>query len=842
LLVVTVFAALWGAEIPVRSDMEDLFPEDSPIVQRAQRARELVGQRSELLVLVGSPSKALNRQIAWELAGRLREMKTFIDDVEIRRDGETVQPKKCKVDKDCKGARTCKRGECKTSSFFERNGLLYVPLDELEKLEGEVSEAIASETKRLDDDFDAEEELGDEPPEEGSSDKNAKRLPTRDELLKRYKVQGLSDYFESPDGQVIGIKVYPNFKPADTVRATAMNKVVLPLVNQLMEAHRAEELTITLEGEYSKFARAVSKIKAELRTATAIALGGICLILIFFFRSLRAMFVVLVPLVFGLAWTVFMARAAIGYLNVITAFIFAILVGLGIDFLVHGASRVEEEFKAGATLSDALVTGLSRLGPAMSAAGLTTVATFGVLVMFEFRGFSQFGAIAAMGVVFCLAAVYLVLPPLSLLMAKVRKPRAIKAPDHAPAKDAALQSQLGTRRWGYAILVVFTALLACAVYGTTVSPELKFEGDTRRFRTKVSKKASSLSQKYRKEAEIRSYAPALVVTSSLQETERLHRHMEGRQDSEPLLDSVKSIFSFIPEKQPEKLAVIAEIRRKIKLKYSLLKGDLKRDADRLMPYVEKPCDSEKPDDAQCGPTQFGVKKLPPWLKKRFTGVDGNYGRYVLLYFNGVKADARHSRKLFNRFGTIELDGKVFHSTATYYILAETYRIVEEEGPLAVSVACLVILLFLSVHFRRVSDVLMVFLPLVVGFVIFLGVLAFADISLNMFNIVVLPAIFGIGVDTAIHLVHRLNEGTSVRETLRTTGKAAFISSLTTAVGFLSLVVVSNKGLQSIGTVAAIGIACSYVASVGFVLAFSLLGLKGSEVGPLDSPQEAAPES
>ena len=132
---------------------------------------------------------------------------------------------------------------------------------------------------------------------------------------------------------------------------------------------------------------------------------------------------------------------------------------------------------------------------------------------------------------------------------------------------------------------------------------------------------------------------------------------------------------------------------------------------------------------------------------------------------------------------------------------------------------LLVLLLLFLDLRHLGHTLRAYLPLVAGVVLSLGIATQAGISLNLFNIVVLPVIFGIGVDTAIHLTHTRRGGASVREMLRTTGRAAGLSALTTAIGFGSLIAVPSEGLQSIGWLAIIGIGCT--------TAFTTLGITAS---------------
>ena len=91
------------ASIPVEDTwrLEDLFPDDSPNVQRAREARELLGTVSELRVLIGGATPDDHRSAALKLAERLEAHPEQIGRVDVRRD----------------------------VSFFEEQALLYLPLD-----------------------------------------------------------------------------------------------------------------------------------------------------------------------------------------------------------------------------------------------------------------------------------------------------------------------------------------------------------------------------------------------------------------------------------------------------------------------------------------------------------------------------------------------------------------------------------------------------------------------------------------------------------------------------------------------------------------------------------------
>ena len=790
----TFGAVYWGVGIEIRADMEDLFPDNAPSVLRAERIRKVFGSRSELQVLVGGADQETNRAAAKEVADAL-ESYEFIQSVDFFRD----------ID------------------FFRDNGLLFLPLEDVQKLHDDVVEAIQEqvrETLELDA-FDLDEDEEDAPEggvAEGADGDKKSRIPNEAEIRDKYQTSDLTEYYESPDGGVIAVKAYPKFKPADATQTKAMNDRLRADIETIKKRYPGKPLEVILEGDYSQLTAAVSTIKSDLNTTTTIALTGIALIVIFYFRRLRAVLLVLVPLIIGMGWTLFAARATIGYLNIITALIFAILLGLGIDFVVHAASRMDEEFRSGKPLELAIPVALKRLGRAMIAAALTTMATFAALGVLDFKGFSQFGIIAAMGVACCLAAVYVTMPPLAIAMNKIWKRRQPKLAADGGALPPKPRGDM-PRKVAWGLIAVFGGL---GIAGGVLAPGVAFETDTSKLRPpSKSRKTSALKTKYRREAETRTSSPAYVLTDDMAKTEKLHRHLKKLVDEKaPHLKDVVSIFSFVPDEQLEKITIVKEIKRRVDAKYDSFDGQAKEDADELARYLS--------------PAKFAVDDLPKWVLAKFTDAEGGLGRIVALYLTGHKSNAKHINELQRLYQEIEVGDDTFYSTANYYILGDAFSMVKQEGPKAIGLACLVVILLLSLDFRNAKDVALVFLPLVVGFSILMGILSLAGFELNIYNMIVLPIIFGIGVDTAIHVVHRLKEGSSVREVLRTTGMAAATSSLTTAMGFFSLVFVSIEGMQSIGWIAVIGIACSFLATVLMTCALVSVGWRPS------TPKHAAP--
>jgi predicted RND superfamily exporter protein len=106
---------------------------------------------------------------------------------------------------------------------------------------------------------------------------------------------------------------------------------------------------------------------------------------------------------------------------------------------------------------------------------------------------------------------------------------------------------------------------------------------------------------------------------------------------------------------------------------------------------------------------------------------------------------------------------------------------------------------------------------VVGFIVLSGfwtykVMGLLGLKLGMFNLVVLPTILSVSVDSVIHLYHRRRElgAGKLPELYKTTGSAVLTGTLNNMFGFLGLCFVTHKGMQTIGFLATLGIGSGLV--------------------------------
>jgi len=98
-------------------------------------------------------------------------------------------------------------------------------------------------------------------------------------------------------------------------------------------------------------------------------------------------------------------------------------------------------------------------------------------------------------------------------------------------------------------------------------------------------------------------------------------------------------------------------------------------------------------------------------------------------------------------------------------------------------------------------------PLALGMLQMFGILGLLDLPLNPANMIVLPLILGIGIDDGVHVVHDFRRQSGRYRISASTASAILITSLTTMIGFGSLMIACHQGLQSLGRVLTIGVSC-----------------------------------
>ena len=134
----------------------------------------------------------------------------------------------------------------------------------------------------------------------------------------------------------------------------------------------------------------------------------------------------------------------------------------------------------------------------------------------------------------------------------------------------------------------------------------------------------------------------------------------------------------------------------------------------------------------------------------------------------------------------------------------------------------VLLVFLVL--RRLDDSLIALLPLVLATLYCGGLAVVFGISINFANVIVLPLLFGLGIDSGLHLVSRRREAPEAPLLDNATPRAVLVSALTTLASFGSLSLSEHPGTASMGLLLMISLACALFAV--FLVLPALIGRAG----------------
>ena len=561
------------------------------------------------------------------------------------------------------------------------------------------------------------------------------------------------------------------------------------------------ELRAHVAGGYQSFQEVQAVIRDATR-ATQIAIVLIVFLLVGFFRNLRSLYIVTLPLLMGIAWTLGLLQLIYGRLNTLTIFVFSMLVGMGIDFSIHIYRRVLEERAGGADWETASFHAISRTGRALLTATVTTVVALLMLSFASFDGFQEFGIACATGVATCLFSAVLGIPPL------VAASERVKASKERAKSEAG--SPTGSSRLLNALRVGAAVVVLAAVGGAIGAENVQFEYD---FGNLSAPRDPDRIRYGSALGRARSSAPAILLAADESQMREVHAELSDRlREGDPLLRGFTTIATAVPDaaEQERRMEQIDEI-------YSVLD----RRAVQRIDGDEGEVIAELTELTDVEP--FTPDDLPTWSLDQIRERDGAVGGMGLLYGDYTKSDALSVAAFQDAYSTVEVPSGSVRVSTNGFIIADVVRYVQADGKMLALYVSLAILLVLLIDLRNVKAALICLSTIAAAAgVTLLGMQVFG-IKLGLYNIVVLPTVLGVGIDGAIHIYHRYAEE-GVRSTgsvMRSTGTAVAASSLTTAAGFVGLLMIEHNGIKTIGALAVIGICAAMVASLTMVAA--LLG-------------------
>jgi hopanoid biosynthesis associated RND transporter like protein HpnN len=601
----------------------------------------------------------------------------------------------------------------------------------------------------------------------------------------------------------------------------------------------------------------------DMETATFLSLGLTVLLLLVAFRGVLNVIAAMVSLLVAISLSLGFATLAVGHLNILSMAFAVMLIGLGVEYGIQVVLRYQEGLKAGLPHIEAIDGGITKNILAIIMAGATVALAFATFAMTDFKGIAELGIIAAGGIVFCVLCTFTVLPAILVLLAKWRKPKPAATRNLGTAGHPVLAA-LFSRPWPIIAATVALSLL-CAL-------PLTRTGFDYNMMNLQAKGLDSVTYAYKlmRSRENSGYfgvAMAKDRSEALELTQRLEKL--------PTVDHVVSVLSFAPDDQEAKLAEIAALRRVMaevkpvpydenlsvmelpavfegfrdrvdKLKSALegrkaveapaVAGFLKT-LDKFFGSLEKEKDrnalgmlrefqgsmfsqfpakiAELKSSLEAAPVTDS--DVPQQLKSRFVGKTGK-----LLLQVAPKQEIFDREPLAAFIAQIrtvypKVTGEPVNVFESMTILRDAYL-------KAFGYAFAGIALILLVTFRSVKFALLGMLPLFSGLLLMIGGMWLGGIRFNVANIIVMPLLLGVGVDSAIYIINRYrNEGeTPLQVVTSSAGVGVLLNALTILFSFGALMVARHQGVFSIGAVMSIGMTAVVAAFLVFLPALLII--------------------
>ena len=777
-------------DLRVDADLVTLLPPEYESVQAIQKLQETVGAETTVDVAIASPSFDANRRYA----ERLIEAALALE----RPDGEGLYFTRVDFRRDIR--------------FISQNALYFATLDELDRLEEflrEQAQEVRTATDPLRVNLFAE------------ADSDARARQAEGDRLRADLAQlALTEYLVSPDSTTLVVRFYPTGSQTDVGFVEQLYADLDATIGETEPSRFHSEMEVTAAGRLLRQTIEVRSITNDVRNSFGAGVLAVVLavVLYFLYKSVQARTggrwrwgVVLnellrtpvtaalltLPLLMSLTWVGGVAALRFGTLNLMTSTLGLVLFGLGIDYGIHFYARYAEERGAGRSVPESIEETFVSAGQGIFVSALTTACALFVLQIADFRGFSEFGFIGGLGIMFAVTSMLTVLPA---LIAVAERTGALNLRLRGEATEASAEHQFPFAK---PIVVACSVLTVACVLAI---PRVAFEYDFSSLNPvyeDYDRRAAALEPVFGQSTRRN---PAYILLDTPEDVRSVTDALKELSERDSLILAVESLQERFPTDSVSatlKLDRLAEIRDI--LNDPFLVADTTGQVARLR-------------QAASATTPILLDSVPPFLTRPFTTRSGEIGNFVIVFPEGNLGDGRRSIRFAELIGEVNTPtGGAFYAASTQLVAADMLRLMQEESPTMVAVTFALVLVLVWVSFRSFRWVVVAVFPLAAGLVWMLGTMVLFGVKLTFYNLVVLPTVLGIGNDGGVHLTHRYQEEGpgSIRRVLRTTGEHVTMGATTNLIGFSGLLLSSHPGLRSIGVLAVVGISATLMATLVF---------------------------
>ena len=594
--------------------------------------------------------------------------------------------------------------------------------------------------------------------------------------------------------------------------------------------------TIGITGDPALRFEELKSVSNGIALSLALSFLLVAVLLWMAFRSTRGVVLTFFSLISALVLTTGFAAVFVGDLNLVSVAFIVLLVGLGLDFTIHVLAHLGDENHE--TTLDTLAAMGRGIGGALLLSALTTALAFLSFAPTDFVGMAQLGILGAVGVLVAFIVSVTMVPALIAAFPWFER----------FAKEMADADKAGASSLGFAYIIqagrpaLATVLVLLSIGSLFVIFDVRFDADPVTLRDPESPSMKTLGLLHER-VETTPYRLSLT-RSSLEEADKAADAVEALDT----VHSARTLSSLVPENQDEKFeildlsfATLDTIASGEGLENANLpdgKTPLVALSERLATQTERPAahafssvlaklNSEtasrqkqvegdifrffpaliKAIEAQLLVDFITLENVPDFFKQRFVGKDQQWR--VDIVPNG---DVRDGKVLDAFVQSVES----FDETAAGAPLqiANAGKTVSKAMVLAVGLAAMSILLVSFIVLRRVSTVIAIIVPLLMAGLLTGAASVIFAIPFNYANVIVLPLLIGLGVDSGIHIAtrrERSNDSAGLYQS--STPWAVLFSGLTTIAAFVTLGVSDHQGTASMGQMLAIAILCTLLSTI-----------------------------
>lgn len=754
-------AALSASRLEVEPDLASLLPPEYESVRDVETLKERFGGVGYVVILVRGDTGVQRLAFAKLLHDRLAASPR-ISYVEFKR----------------------------PSSYLKEKALWLLDYSDLEELRQRVHRRYSYEINRKFLDFD------DEPPPEVEVEDLFSKASEKFGLFSDASASGKdekgaisADYYA--DEKTLALFVRPRELATDFSFTKQVVGEVHAITRSLQIEHPEYAVTWQLAGRYKKRVDLQQVLSSDLGFTGVLALLLVAAYVWLHFRRPFAILLLLLPLCSGLLLAYGIAGLLFGSLNILTAFLGAILLGIGIDSGIHLLGRIHERLATNLPLPEAVALSLGDAGRVSLGASATTAVAFFCLSLTDFRAFREFGLLTGIGVLLVLLSYVILLPAMLSLASRTPWLQAASHSARLPFTDTMLAHARSV-----VIFVGGFVLLLCLC-----APRSHFDAD-------LSRLDEAELPSFHLDSQVnvllgRSQTPLVVFAKNdaeAAETAEFVRRRMKQQGKQATVGKVMTLSELVPNDIAKKRPVVDDLRKMIShVDQAALESFKAR-----FPMFEEVLQAEAPTR----------EELPASIRHVVAPTSNRGGPLVLLYPTVSLGDSATIERLAAQVRHMELSpGRVVRAVGEPMVIADILRLLAKDGPRILLISFVLIFGVLRITLGSWKLASLATAPALVILLATAGAAAWAGIDFNVLNVVILPILLGVGVDDGAHLVARLEEGQPLSHVWKHTGADVAGAILTDVFGFGALALAAHPGLVSLGQVALIGLGCNFIVCV-----------------------------